>query len=152
MAKDKLKTIQQTAEKLLELLGVEVKVEVTQKEDSINVQLETQDPGVLIGYHGETLSAFQLILNVMAGKQTGEWKKIVVNVGDYRQKREEVLKRMALSAAQKAHFSGEPVSLTDLSPFERRIVHLVLSDNLDVETFSEGTGKERHLVVKPRKK
>ncbi|MDO8551457.1 MAG: KH domain-containing protein [bacterium] len=152
MAKDKLKTTKTITEKLLKLMGIEVKAEVTEDKEnqSLNVQIETTEPGVLIGYHGETISALQLVLGLMVHKEINEWQRIVVNVGDYREKRTETLTRMALNAAQKAHFSGQPIVLNDLSSSERRIIHLALKDNAEVETFSEGEGRERRLVIKPR--
>lgn len=150
--KDKLKITQEIAEKLLTLLGFEAKVEVSEdsKNQAMLIQIETAEPGVLIGYHGETISALQLILGIMVHKNLGEWMRVIVNIGDYRQKREEVLTRMAMNAAQRAHFSGQPVALDNLSASERRIIHLVLKDHVEVETYSEGEGRERKLVIKPK--
>lgn len=153
MENKKLNTIRETAEQLLKLLQIEATVEVSEDQQGglVNVQLKTPEPGILIGYHGETLSALQLILGVLSGKRIGEWVKLTVNVGDYRQKREETLQRMALSAAQRAQFSGQPVVLENLSPFERRVIHLALSGHSEVEATSEGEGRERKLVIRPRK-
>lgn len=148
-----LKIVKETTEKFLELLHFEAKIDVSEDKENqaTKVQIETPDSGVLIGYHGQTLSAFQLILGIIVSKKLGEWERVILNVGDYRQKREEALKRIALQAAQRAHFSGEPVILTSLSSFERRIIHLALSNHPEVETSSEGEGRERRLVVKPHK-
>lgn len=153
MENKKLNTIKETAEQLLKLMQIEATVEVLEDQQGglANVELKTPEPGILIGYHGETLSALQLILGVLSGKRIGEWVKLTVNVGDYRQKREETLQRMALSAAQKAQFSGQPVVFENLSPFERRVIHLALSGHSEVETTSEGEGRERKLVIRPRK-
>lgn len=149
-----IKNIEKTSEKLLKLLSVEAKVVVTEdkENEAFNVQIETEEPGVLIGFHGETLSSFQLLLNIIVGKQTGEWSRIVVNIGDYREKREDVLKHMGLNAAQKVRFSGEPVALPGLSAYDRRVIHLVLSEYDDVVAESEGEGRDRQLVIKPKKK
>lgn len=149
---DKIKETKEITEELLKLLLLEAKVEVSEDKENkaISVAIETEEPGILIGYHGETLSSLQLMLGIMVSKKINEWVRVVVNVGDYREKREEVLKRMALSAAQKAKFSQEPVTLPPLSGNERRIIHLVLTDNPDVTTESEGEGEERRVVVKPR--
>ena len=149
---DKIKATKEVTEELLKLLLLEVKVEVGEDKENkaISVAIETEEPGILIGYHGETLSSLQLMLGIMVSKKINEWVRVVVNVGDYREKREEVLKRMALSAAQKAKFSQEPVTLPPLSGNERRIIHLVLTDNPDVTTESEGEGDERRVVVKPK--
>ncbi|MDP3888502.1 MAG: R3H domain-containing nucleic acid-binding protein [bacterium] len=147
-----IKTIKDTAKELLKFLGFEGPIEVSEdKENEAHlVQIETDNPGILIGYHGEAISALQVILGIMVHKKLDEWLRVVVNVGDYRQKREETLNRMALNAAQKAHFSGQPVVLDSLTASERRIVHMALSENSDVETYSEGEGRERKLVIKPR--
>lgn len=149
---DKIKTTKEVTEELLKLLLLEAKVEVSEdvENKAINVAIETEEPGILIGYHGETLSSLQLMLGIMVSKKINEWIRVVINVGDYREKREEVLKRMALSAAQKAKFSQESVTLPPLSGNERRMIHLVLTDNPDVTTESEGEGDERRVVVKPK--
>jgi len=152
MKKNKLKIIQEEAEELLKLLAFDATVATSEDEENktFKVQIEAKEPAVLIGYHGETISAVQLILGIMVSRKLDDWVRIIVNVGDYREKREEALRRMALSAAQKAHFSNEVVSLTSLSAAERRIIHLVLKEHPEVETYSEGEGKERRLVIKPR--
>lgn len=149
---DKLKITKEVAQELLKLLLLDVKVEVAEDKENnaINVDIETEEPGILIGYHGETLSSLQLMLGIMVSKKLNEWVRVVVNVGDYREKREEVLKGMALSAAQKAKFSQEPVTLPPLNGNERRIIHLALADNPDVTSESEGEGEERRVVVKPK--
>jgi len=150
---ERLKLAGDMAEKLLTLLQIEGTVTAAEDKtnEAINVQIETADPGILIGFHGEALSSFQLILNIIVGKKLGEWTRILVNVGDYRQKREETLRRIGLNAAQKARFSGEAVVLSDLSAADRRIIHLALAEYDDITTESEGEGKDRKLVVKPRK-
>ncbi len=147
-----IKTVEGEAKKLLDLIKVKAKIEVSEdkENEAVAVQLTTEEPGILIGYHGETLSAFQLILSLIVNKKLEEWTRILVNVNDYRQKREESLRMMAMNAAQKVKFSNEPVVLTNLSPSERRIIHLALADHPDVVSVSEGQEQERKLVIKPR--
>jgi len=152
MAKEIVKIVEETIKKLLKHLGVEVKAEISQdKEGVVHVQLETDDPGILIGYHGETLASMQLILAMMIYRQTSEWTRILVNVGDYRERRQESLQRMALSAAQKAKFSGEEYALPSMTPAERRIIHLALADDPEVTTESEGEDYNRRVVIKPKR-
>lgn len=152
MKKANLVIIDKMVDKFLKLSQTEAESSVSWdgENEAVRVQLETADPGVLIGYHGRNLSSLQLILGVMVSQKIGQRVRVIVNVGDYREKREEVLQKMALSAAQKVHFSGEPVALDSLTAQERRIIHLVLSENSEVETSSEGEGRERRLVIKPR--
>lgn len=147
--KAKPNTILEKATKdLLKYLEVEAKVEVTQdKEGLVTVQLDTEEPGVLIGYHGQVLDSIQRLLSMMIYRQTDEWVRILVEINDYRQRRKETLERMALSLAQKVKFSGESQDLPPMSSFERRIIHLALVDDPEVETVSEGEGQERRVVV-----
>lgn len=151
---DRLKTVKETAEELLKLLKVEAKLEVVEdkENEAIKVQIETEEPGILIGHHGEALNALQLILGLTMSKKLDQWQRIIVNVGDYREKREEQLKNLALNTAQKVKFSGQATTIPNLTSFERRIVHLVLADHPDVTTESEGEGETRRLAVKPKSK
>lgn len=146
-------TIKKTAEKLLSLLGVKANVDVVEdkENEAWRVGIETEDAGVLIGHHGETIGALQLLLGQLVYKKKDVWERILVNVGDWRERREETIRGLARSAAQRAKDSGEPQSLFDLTAAERRIVHLELAEDEDVRTESEGEGRERHLVVKPKK-
>ena len=150
--KEKLKAVEENAKKLLKLLKVKAEMAVSEdkENEAIAVQLTTDEPGILIGYHGETLASFQLILSLIVNKKLDQWTRILVNVNDYRQKREESLRMIALNAAQKVKFSGEEVVLTNLSPAERRIIHMTLADHPDVTSVSEGQGQERRLIIRPR--
>lgn len=143
-------TVKELAEELLANLQIDSKVSVTETDGVFNVNIETPESGLLIGFHGETLSSFQLILGLMTYKKLGQWTKIVVEVGDYRAKRAEQLTAMAKAYAEQVLASGQPVTLPPLPPSERRIIHLVLQDNPQLETSSEGEGNQRRVVVKPK--
>jgi len=149
---EKVKIVKKITEELLKNLLIEALVEVSQEEKNnlFKVQIETNDSGILIGYHGETIEALQLILSLIISNELGNWCRLVVNVGDYRQQREDKLKKLALNIAQKVKFSGQPQEISGLSSFERRIIHLALANHPDVFTESEGEGEERRLVVKPK--
>lgn len=147
---DIIKTTQEEAKKLLDLMGIKADLSVSEEEDALVVNIETEEAGILIGKHGETLEALQFILGVTLQKQTGEWKRVIVDSSGYREKQNDSLKRLAMDTAAKVKDSGRPYSLFDLSPNQRRIMHTILSENPDVKTESEGEGRERHLVVKPR--
>jgi len=136
---------------LLKGLEVEAKVEIVEEEALTRIKLETDEPGILIGYHGQTLASIQLLMAMMVYRQSGEWARIVVDVNDYREKREETLQRMALSITQKVKFSGEPQALPPMPPAERRIIHLALADDPEVETISEGEDEDRRVVVSLKK-
>lgn len=149
MTPKKLKVIDRVVKKLLELVEVKTDVKVSEGEsDEVLVQLESEEPGLLIGYHGQALAAIQQIVNLIVYRQIGEWPRVVVNVGDYWQRRRETLERMAKAVAQKVKFSGECQALPPMAPGERRIVHLSLADDPEVETTSEGEGEERRVVIR----
>lgn len=148
MKNKNVKIINDLTEELFKNLKIEAEIKVEEKEGIFQVQLETIDSGILIGYHGETLASLQIILSLMVYKKTGQWLRLVVNIGDWRQRREEALRQMAFSAAEKVIASGEPVILPSFSSFERRIIHLALADHPQVETLSEGEEGERKLIIK----
>lgn len=144
-------TVKQTTEELLNRLGVAGDVSVDMDEtDAFRVHIETEETGLLIGFHGRTLESFQIILGLLAAKALGTWQKVYVNVGDYREKREEALMLMAQQAAERALVQGRPIELAHLSASERRVIHLTLSGDDRVETESVGDGMRRTLLVKPK--
>ena len=145
--------IKKTAGELLQLLEIgEVKTSLEKDEDGVfRFIIEAKDSGILIGYHGENIYALQLILGLIVYKKLGSWQRVVVDIGDWRQKREEQLKRIALSAAQKVKFSKEQVIIPYLNAAERRVVHLALAEHPNIETRSDGEGRERKLIVELKK-
>lgn len=153
MEKNNFDLIQKTAEELLDELKIKTSVAVSKEEDgTVQVDVSGEDLGILIGFHGETLGALQLILSLMVYKKLGKWQPIVVDVGDWRKKREETLEKLAKRTAERVKFSDEEQELPSMSPFERRIIHLTLSEDSQVTTESVGEGVDRHVVVKPKKK
>lgn len=143
--------VQSLAQSLIEHMGIDGQVHAVKADDeTINIAIETEDTGLLIGYHGETINAVQRVLSMMVFKQLGDWVRVVTNVGDYREKREETVKSLALRIAQEVALTKRPVPLPFLVPFERRIVHMILADHPDVVSESEGEGRERRIIVKPR--
>ena len=147
---DKAKTFEKITNELFSLLETKVGLEIKEEEDGVAIQFTTDEPGILIGYHGQALQALQLLIAMIGFKKNGEWTRVLVNVGDYREKREESLTNMAKSLAQKVKFSGTSQSLPPMSSAERRIIHLALAEEQEVETVSESEGRDRHVVIKPK--
>lgn len=143
--------VRRLTEELLGKLEVSGTVSVTTDESgAYRVHIETEETGLLIGYHGKTLESFQIILSIIVSKKLGSWVKVYVNVGDYREKREEALMHMAQRAAERALSLGRPVEIIHLSPAERRIIHLTLAGDERIATESVGEGDDRVLLVKPK--
>jgi spoIIIJ-associated protein len=138
-------------EDLLKRLGVEGAVSVDIDEtEAYRVHIETEETGLLIGFHGKTLESLQIILGLLVSKALGSWVRVYVNVGDYREKREEALMLMAQQAAERSLAQGRAIELSHLSASERRVIHLTLSGDERVETESIGEGTRRTLLVKPK--
>jgi spoIIIJ-associated protein len=148
---DHSKDITAIVEDLLSRLEIAGAVAVDIDEaGAYRVHIDTEETGLLIGFHGKTLESFQIIVGILVFRKLGTWEKVYVNVGDYREKREEALMHMAQQAAERALARGEAVELTHLSPSERRVVHLTLQGDERVQTESVGEGDGRVLLVKPR--
>lgn len=147
------KTITQTANDLLTQMGVDpsAKTSYDSEQDNYIVTIEGGNAtGLLIGRKGETLTSFQTILSLIIKQKTGEWKRIMVNIGDYREKEEDYLTNLGKAAAARARETGEPQPLYNLTPAQRRIVHLTLSEDDSIVTESVGEGTERYLLVKAK--
>lgn len=130
---------------LLELMNLHVTSEIA--EDG-RINLSGPDAGIVIGKHGETLKATEYLLNLIA-RDVGEGRRIVLDSDGYRERREQSLQRLALAAARKCADRGRPAHLEPMTSWERRIVHLALKDNPDVETRSVGEPPSRKVVVYP---
>lgn len=149
MAK-KAKKTEDLIKDFLKRLGIEGEISVSEEEDLISVDLKTEDTGMVIGYHGETLESLQLILSLILAKESGEFKRVSIEVGDYKKNRTEWLEKIALDAKERALSSNSEVYLSDLKSWERRIVHLLLQEDKEVISQSSGEGKDRVLVIKPK--
>jgi len=142
-------------ETLMGHLGFEgVTVEIREGETSrLNVVGEGADRealGSLIGRKGERLSALQHLVNLMLSRRTGQWTRVLVDVEDYRGRRERQLADLAARAAERVAETGKMLQLEPMPALERRWVHLALRDNDNVSTQSIGEEPNRRVVVLPR--
>ncbi len=142
-------------ETLMGHLGFEgVTVEIREGETSrLNVIGDGADRealGSLIGRKGERLSALQHLVNLMLSRRTGQWTRVLVDVEDYRGRRERQLADLAERAAQRVVETGKMLQLEPMPALERRWIHLALRDNADVSTQSIGEEPNRRVVVLPR--
>ncbi len=150
----KTKILKELTQELMSLMLVDGKIDVSfdKENDAYVVDIKADDmTGLLIGKKGDTLSSKQLVWGILFKQRVGEWTRVVLNVGDYRQKEEDYLRNLSLSAANRAKETGEPQNLYNLKPWQRRIIHLALSEDKEIETESFGEGEERYLAVKAKK-
>lgn len=127
----------------------DIELETTPTEINVNVTLNPQESGLLIGHHGEVLTACQLIFSLMYQQTTGERLPVRLNINDYRQQRQQTLEQLADTSAQKALDRHSPVSIGNLTSYERRIIHTHLADRTDIQTYSQGEPPHRLLIVAP---
>ena len=145
---------QRILEQLMTHLGFAVKVEVESGETSrLNVVGEGDERealGALIGRKGERLSALQHLVNLMLSKEMGTWTRVLVDVEDYRGRRERQLRDLAERAAARVVETGKMLQLEPMPALERRWIHLTLRDHAGVATQSIGEEPNRRVVLVPR--
>ena len=139
-------------EQLLETMGFTATVEEHRLDESLLLEVKTEDPARLIGRQGQTLSQLQYILNRLLYHQDQSVPKVTVDVGGYREQAKDALVQKAKEAAEKVRRWGDIVELEPMNAFDRRIVHSALKDDPGVETHSvevEGT-KKKAILLRPR--
>jgi spoIIIJ-associated protein len=138
-------------EHVSDALGLDAHVDIDEDDGTIRGTLEGEDLGLFIGRHGQTIDAVQHLAFKAATRDhpPSAGIRVVIDAAGYRERREQVLHRQAEEAADDAVRSGRPVALDAMSATERKVVHEHLKDRGDVETYSEGTEPDRHLVVAP---
>lgn len=114
---------------------------------TLNIQGINENLGLLIGRRGETLSALQLLVSLIVGHRTKHRMRITIDAENYRERREENLRSLALRVAQQVRNYRRSIALEAMPPHERRIVHIALADSKDISTESIGEGEERRVVI-----
>jgi spoIIIJ-associated protein len=142
--------VREVLERVGDALGLGASVQVEETDEGIRGVLEGEDLGLFIGRHGQTIDAVQHLAFKVANRDSGRGGvRVIVDAAGYRARREQALHRQAEQAAADAVDGGRPVALDAMSATERKVVHEFLKDRDDVETYSEGTEPDRHLVVAP---
>jgi spoIIIJ-associated protein len=136
-------------ERILEELGLEASVSVVEDDELIHADIEGEEVGLLIGRHGQTIDAVQLLAYQAAFRGLPERKRVSVDAAGYRRRQSESLQRRAEMAAEDAVRHKEPIEMDAMGPNERRVVHEHLRDRPEVETYSEGDEPNRYVVVAP---
>lgn len=163
MDKKEITIIKEITEKLLKLLDIEGSFEILESaspqggskdkdEENVEIVLNTKDTGVVIGYHGDTLEGLQLVLSLCIARALGRFVRISIDVGDYKKNRTEVLKALAQETKERVLAEGREIAIPELKSWERRVVHLLLEEDGEVMSESQGEGRDRVLVVRPKAK
>ena len=141
-------------DELLKHMGLDVTVSIetgdTSKLDVRGSETDKEALGALIGRKGERLSALQHLVNLMLSRKLGAWTRVLVDVEDYRGRRERQLREIAMRAAERVNESGKMLQLEPMPALERRWIHLALRNNPDVATQSIGEEPHRRVVILKR--
>ena len=145
--KDLVRVAIEVLDTLLRLMGVTGKVEVLSEEVPIALNITGDDLGILIGRRGQTLASLEYITKLIVAGQLKAWLPLSVDVAEYKKRRRESLRRLALHLAEQVKSRRRAMTLEPMPPDERRIIHLTLADHPDVTTHSMGEGENRKVVI-----
>ncbi len=138
-------------QQMVTLMGSDGVVEFGEcTDDEVALNIEGEDLGILIGRHGATLDAIQLVVAIAANRDVADGARVIVDAEGYRERHRQMLEVRAQEYADEVKSSGREVVIPDLKSYERRCMHMMLKDDPEVETYSEGEGDDRVLVISPR--
>lgn len=151
--------IRETLNTLLSLLDIDGQAEFQtppafddeETTDTVCLNIEGDDLGILIGRRGQTLSCLQYVVRLIVGQQKKIWKPIIIDVEGYKQRRYEALHVFARQMAEQVSAKNMSFTLEPMPAYERRIIHIALVDHPDVVTESIGQGESRRVVILPKK-
>jgi spoIIIJ-associated protein len=146
---DQAARLRQVLEHVTTAIGVRCRIEIDETADSLEATCFGDDLGLLIGRHGQTIDAVQVLASAIVGGSGDERREVVVDAAGYRDRRRRTLESLALRSAEEAVRTDSAVELEPMSAAERKIVHTALQDREDVTTSSEGDEPNRRVVVEP---
>lgn len=149
--KEELEQAKKDVEEFLKLfinkIGNKLEYTVKLEENEILVNINGEDCGSLIGYRGETLNAMQTLISSITNKKVKERIKVILDIQNYREKREKNLVELAEKVSKTVLRNGKNITLEPMSPYERKIIHSTLQENNKIETYSIGEGDNRRVVI-----
>ena len=132
---------------LAERMNVPVTIETMETEEQLRMQMAGENMSLLIGRRGETLDAMQYLTSLTVNRGREDYLRVTIDTENYRAKREEALRKLAVRMAGRAKKSGKRVALEPMNPYERRILHSALQNDPDVTTHSEGEEPYRRVII-----
>jgi spoIIIJ-associated protein len=140
-------------DKIIDFLGVSAAAHIDSSpdgDDTTTVSIEGDDSGLLIGHRGETLRAFQYVVNILLAREFDEGLPVRIDVERYKETKDMSLKVLAARVADRVANSREAVTLEPMTGNDRRIIHMALADHSEVITKSDGEGDDRKVSVIPK--
>jgi spoIIIJ-associated protein len=149
---DGLEIAKEALESILELIPMDGTIVKGERSDgTINLYIEGDKSGLLIGRKGSTLDALQFVVNKIVNKALEKRTQVVIDSEGYRQRRRDFLVQMAIKMSEKAKRINKPVTTNLLNSRDRRIIHITLRDDKSLETKSRGEGHLKKVVIFPKK-
>lgn len=137
---------------VLNKMEISTELIVEETDDIVKINITGKDVKYAIGYRGETLNSLQYLTSIVINKdENTSYKKVILNAENYREKREKTLENLALKTAYKVKKYGRSYKLEPMQPYERRIIHATLQNDLEVITTSEGVEPFRHILISLKK-
>ena len=143
---------QETLTKIVSLMSMDTRISAVRKGDDIVLNIEGNNTGILIGHKGRTLEALEFIVNKAVNRATETKVRVIVDTENYRQRKEESLKGLALKMGEQAKRTQKTVTIDAVNPHDRRIIHLALKGDNQVQTKSDGEGLFKNVYIIPNKK
>lgn len=144
-------SIKQEAQKMMDLLDIKAEIDLEVEEDVYKLEIDAgEENAFLIGKHGNTLAAVELILKMIIAQKSGEYKQITIEIGNYRNEREQYLEDLVGRLKEEVEDTSSEKPIRGLKPWERRYVHMLLKEDDLVYSESEGEGRDRVLVIKKK--
>lgn len=135
---------------IISQLGIDAEISVTVDRRNVYFDFDTDQQGLLIGKHGRTLNALQILAQACFDKQVKRRYRLILDVGDYRERRREELQRIAADLAERAIVERRAFKLGPMPAMERKIVHKTLASNKHVKAKSHGNDPYRYIVIAPK--
>ncbi len=141
------KNVKQFLDEFLKQIGDNAEYQIKKDEFGLEITINGEDTAILIGYRGETLYALQTLITSIAGKDCEEKIRVLLDIGNYKEKREKTLENLALKLAKTVERTGKPVKLEPMQAYERKIIHSVLQNSKTVKTESVGEEPRRRIII-----
>ena len=132
---------------VFEKMNIKAEIESVEDDESLLLNVKGKDIGIIIGRRGETLDSLQYLTSLVVNKEEQYYKRVVVDIENYRQKREDTLVKLADRLAEKVVRYKKSVTLEPMNPYERRIIHSTLQNHRYVETYSVGDEPNRKVII-----
>lgn len=137
---------------MFQTIGVDISIQTIEETEKLYVEIISDSAGIIIGKRGKTLEALQLITNIIVNKDKDKWIKVILDIENYRDKRENTLTDLAVKVAGKVKKTGKFQILEPMNPFERRIIHMALQNDPRIVTKSDGAGNLKKVKIYLRRR